>query len=1065
METPIEVLRIEQNIVSKELNRFRACDSNSRCFYCREWAQYIYKKHFVWNAKTQEDIYADQYHSSSMSTGHYSICMLQTPSESKRKERSPKLSEQFEKLLEAKTNMEEQEEDNNGVEEDEEEDNDTNDENEPTTSLKYKDNKGNDKKKNKKEQQNKMTATEPSTTLTQDIIQACILWQSLPSSLSGLPSIFEPVQFNPFPDHIPLDDDLKAPAQLLDPLIIERQALCLPSEGFHLLKNLTGDILLSHTQPSCHHVKPDDPSPTDLELERQVLNDDLQTITNQVLAVMDKRLMASWKPLLDFLYQLEHLEEQRDTLMGKQCQATVDAFVEKQQLIPFTQYWQQFISRHNNKKKNQVNEEALYHMINTYLDTLVQHVQSFLDDFVKPRLEQIGQLIQNLWDLVGPTIQHMAERMATHEERDKGNAENCRAVSQSLKGLHSSKEVDEAIDRIQHAMADRVNEYINSVQQLKQSYISIPDSSSSSPSAAKSALFEKFTQKDFKKKVKKLETGYTSLRQFFRYEVSQKIFPETLFCKFSLVCLGALMQEGEVMEAMIIETEVKRFIETHRLLVKRRQAIILQYEEGVQVGRRELAGILGKLFLKEGMRIQGENLALKRQNMLLKSMGVNDSNNGHKSASDTTSKKKKKNKKNKNKSVTATPIDSQKEKEQYHTIEDSEIKSQDKVDDDTTTIIQSDPQPKQQTDQEQVILSTSTSTSSSATITTPSSPLQLPPPLPTTITSQKQKLEPPTVKKKNKVLVIPASTPITSPSTSSTEEAVPNMKERTVPHKPNISAKTKTVKIASSKPTTTQPVPSKNSINSSTITTKSTTSEVTDDIPDRKSKDIGINTTGKTLDANEHINNERNKVDDSSKEVNNHTPSPLNSVTSNDIIKATDNSHIIEENEEKEQQIQKHADMIKQLQQDKQELETKIMTLQQEMVNMEQHYAEKLKQQQQQAWQLYEQQQKENKELHRYVQQLESQIKLTSQQPALPIKNNTSNGILPTINSTPSSLTSSSNPLGSSHIYNHNFYQQSSLNSSSSHWLSTGFGNQDLFAGYRQEMQSSTPTSFHPPAL
>ncbi|CAO3632987.1 unnamed protein product [Cunninghamella echinulata] len=1000
-----------------------------------------------------------------MSTGHYSICMLQTPSESKRKERSPKLSEQFEKLLEAKTNMEEQEEDNNEVEEDEEEDNDTNDENESTTGLKYKDNNGNDKKNNnKKEQQKKMTATESSTTLTQDIIQACILWQSLPSSLSGLPSIFEPVQFNPFPDHIPLDDDLKAPAQLLDPLIIERQALCLPSEGFHLLKNLTGDILLSHTQPSCHHVKPDDPSPTDLELERQVLNDDLEVITNQVLAVMDKRLMASWQPLLDFLYQLEHLEEQRDTLMGKQCQATVDAFVEKQQLIPFTQYWQQFISRHNNKKKNQVNEEALHHMINTYLDTLVQHVQSFLDDFVKPRLEQIGQLIQNLWDLVGPTIQHMAERMATHEERDKGNAENCRAVSQSLKGLHSSKEVDEAIDRIQHAMADRVNEYINSVQQLKQSYISVSDSNSSSPST-KSALFEKFTQKDFKKKVKRLETGYTSLRQFFRYEVSQKIFPETLFCKFSLVCLGALMQEGEVMEAMIIETEVKRFIETHRLLVKRRQAIILQYEEGVQVGRRELAGILGKLFLKEGMRIQGENLALKRQNMLLKSMGVNDSNNGHKSTSDTTTKKKKKNKKNKNKPVTTTSTDSQKEREQCHRIEDSETKCQDKEDDGTTAIIQPNPLSKQQSDQEQIVLSTSTSTSSSVTITTPSSPLQLPPPLPSTITSQNQKLEPPTIKKKNKVLIIPASTPTTSPSTSSTETAVSNAKDRTVTIKPNISAKTKILKTISSKPATTQSTLSKNSINPSTITTKSTTSEATDDIPDRKSKDIGINTTGTTLGVNNHNNSEKNKVDDSLKEVNINALSSLTSATSNDIIKATGSSHVIEESEEKKQQIQNHIDMIKQLQQDKQELETKIMTLQQEMVNMEQHYAEKLKQQQQQAWQLYEQQQKENKELHRYVQQLESQIKLTPQQSSLPIKNNISNGILSTINSTTSSLTSSSSPLGGSHIYNHNFYQQPSLNSSSSHWLSTGFGNQDLFAGYRQEMQSSTPTSFHPPAL
>lgn len=1073
METPIEVLRIEQNIVSKELNRFRACDPNSRCFYCREWAQYIYKKHFVWNAKTQEDINADQHLLGSMSTGHYSICMLQTPSESKRKERSPKLSEQFEKLLEARTNIEDQED--NEEEEVEEEDNDTNDENELTAGLKHRENKSNDKKKKKREQK-KLTPIESTSTLTQDIIQACILWQSLPSSLSGLPSIFEPVQFNPFPDHIPLDDDLKAPAQLLDPLIIERQALCLPSEGFHLLKNLTGDILLSHTQPSCHHVKPDDPSPADLELERQVLNDELEATTSQALAAMDKRLVASWKPLLDFLYQLGQLEEQRDILMGRQCQATVDAFVEKQQLVPFTEYWHQCTVSINNKKKNQMNDETLHRIVDTYLDTLIQHVQSFLNDFVKPRLEQIGQLIQNLWDLVGPTIQHMAERMATHEERDKGNAENCKAVSQSLKGLHSTKEVDEAIDRIQHAMADRVNEYINSVQQLKQSYTSIGDSSTKS-------ILERVTQKDFKKKTKKLEIGYASLRNFFRYEVSQKIFPETLFCKFSLVCLGALMQEGEVMEAMIIETEVKRFIESHRLLVKRRQTIILQYEEGVQVGRRELAGILGKLFLKEGMRIQGENLALKRQNMLLKSMGVNDTNNGNKPISD--SKKKKKNKKNKK--IIATSI----EKEQCHNVDDSqtkiqikeEILSTSKKDDNSTAAVSLDSLSKQQINQNQAVISTSasTSTSSSGTITTPSSPsLQSLPSSSSTVISQKQKSQSSIIKKKNKVLT--ALTPSPSNSTP-TEATVPNTKKHTATLKSNISANSNTLKLNTSKTTTVQPSPSKTFTKSSTTTTESTIPKAINDIPDKKYKRNETDTIDTTLDLVDHDNSKRNKAINNYIENHTNISEPLVLTPSNDNVKTIDTPHIteeskeIEENKEQEQQIEKYIDIISQLQQDKQELETKIIALQQEMIKMEQRYTEKIKEQKQQTWQLYEQQQKENKELQRYTQQLELQIKLIPQQ-SLNIKNNPSNGILSTSTSISTSLplTSSISLLGNSHLYNHNYYQQIPLNSSSfsssspsssspSHWLSTGFGNQDLFAGYRQEMQSSTSSPFHPPPL
>src|SRR5947207_15034831 len=38
-------LRIDTASVIKEVSRFRACDSGS-CFYCREWASFIHKKHY-----------------------------------------------------------------------------------------------------------------------------------------------------------------------------------------------------------------------------------------------------------------------------------------------------------------------------------------------------------------------------------------------------------------------------------------------------------------------------------------------------------------------------------------------------------------------------------------------------------------------------------------------------------------------------------------------------------------------------------------------------------------------------------------------------------------------------------------------------------------------------------------------------------------------------------------------------------------------------------------------------------------------------------------------------------
>ncbi|CAG8507065.1 22947_t:CDS:1, partial [Racocetra persica] len=47
---PVSSLRIDVASVTKDVNRFRACDG-SACFYCREWAIFVYKKNFTWVAK------------------------------------------------------------------------------------------------------------------------------------------------------------------------------------------------------------------------------------------------------------------------------------------------------------------------------------------------------------------------------------------------------------------------------------------------------------------------------------------------------------------------------------------------------------------------------------------------------------------------------------------------------------------------------------------------------------------------------------------------------------------------------------------------------------------------------------------------------------------------------------------------------------------------------------------------------------------------------------------------------------------------------------------------------
>ncbi|KAG0170401.1 hypothetical protein DFQ28_002677 [Apophysomyces sp. BC1034] len=557
MDAPIEVLRIEHNVVSKELARFRACDNETRCYFCREWAQYIYKKHFVWNAKTQEEVTVT--HFDTIAAGRYQInLMLPDAGPVKQKQRSAKMFDEFRKLLETKQ-----------------------------------DDKG---------------------SLTEELIAACQLWMTLPSNLSGLPESFEQVQFNPYPDAIPLVEDPKEPSQLLDPLIIERQALCLPSEGFHLLKNLTGDILLSHSQPTCDHIRPESKTPVELDIERDIVNEKMEQAIKKALVELEQALDHSWRHLNGFMDQVLALEAERSVLMGDQCQEAVDAFVEKQGLVPFKDYWTDLAANFK-KKKGGADLEKVDRAFADYFDRLTTCAQEFQQVFVTQRLEAVRALVQKLWDLVVPTIQQMADRMACHEQEDERYLANCKAVSASLKDLHPTNDVAFAAETIQLETSVRVAAFLEEIQALKKAY-----TDESRPNVA--GRLDKVINKDFKKRLKKIEGEYYSMRQGFRYQLTKKIFPEELFCKFSLVCIEALMQEGEVMEAVTIEKEVKRFLDSHQDLIEEREFLLEDFEEGVQTGRRELAGVLGKLFLKEGMRIQGENLAVKRQNMLLKSMGM-----------------------------------------------------------------------------------------------------------------------------------------------------------------------------------------------------------------------------------------------------------------------------------------------------------------------------------------------------------------------------------------------------------------------------------------------------------
>ncbi|KAL0083636.1 hypothetical protein J3Q64DRAFT_1822743 [Phycomyces blakesleeanus] len=603
MDAPIDVLRIEHNTISKELSRFRACHSESRCFYCREWAQFIYKKRYAWSTKLPEEPQSNP--CQLLAAGRYNIAVQQSgqPSLAKKKTRSSTMFEKLRHLLDVAT-----------------------------------------------------TETTPngmSTSLTKELISICNTWLTMPSSLSSLPEIFEPITIHLLPenfdeifeydedddedeDDFSLDSENSMPPEkLLEYLVVERQAILLPSESFPVLADLTADFLPIHQNLPCPHYRPEYRSPGDLDVEFEIFNEKMAQATSNALIELEQALDVSWRHLTEFMDRLTVLENERCELMGPQCQATIEAFAASQNLLPFQDYW---ATKNLSKRKDTV-EQVDAAFIN-YLDNLKDCAHAFHTDFVIPRLEAVRQLVRQLWSMVVPTIQQMAERMASQELSNETHLQKCRAVADSLRELHPTVDAASAVEAVQEEMSERLEDYIQEIDALKKVY-----TEESRP--VTSSRLDKINNKEFKKRIKKIENFYYSTRQHFRYQTTQKIFPESLFCKFGLVCIEALMQEGEMMEAVTIEREVKRFLESHDELVEQHDNLLYAFESSAQVGRRKFVGVLGSMFLQESIRIKGEYVALKRQNKLLKSMDLIVEE-------PETSKKKKKNK-NKG-SATSSPL-------------------------------------------------------------------------------------------------------------------------------------------------------------------------------------------------------------------------------------------------------------------------------------------------------------------------------------------------------------------------------------------------------------------------
>ncbi|KAL1916686.1 uncharacterized protein VTP21DRAFT_5390 [Calcarisporiella thermophila] len=562
----ITTLRVDHATITKELARFRACDDLTRSFYCREWSQSIYKRHFAWNAKTQEDVQQQQQQQQQRDSTKGSAASSIKPKKSK----VATVCQGLERTIE---------ENGNSLDEQE------------------------------------ITIQ----TVASDIRE----WITSPSALFTLPDVFSPVELDSFPPSVPMPDHEDDPTYLLDPLLIHKACISLPGHGFQLLKHITRDVLLSHIQPQCHHTRPEFKTPSELEVERRILNDDLATAHQRSLEDAHDLLNKVWRPTLDFLQRMLRLDAQRHQAIGRGCVETASNFcrTHKKLLQGFNEYWTPVVEAHRKSRKTCEELDAAFSEYLGHWQTVADRWQ---EEFVEVHTQQAEQFAEDFLDFCTQSVTEAAARLKKKVDAGGASREELKGAPQMAREAVIAY-INAAIPRLRAQLGHARSMIQHKCKEFPAEIQALEDLWATSQANVVGRL-EKAANKEFRKRLKRLEQLHQQLRQMSLAEFHE-LFPASDFAMVCLRCLELLMMDGELEEAAQLRHYYESCFEPLALeLGERRQKLLEEFREGVVTGRRELAGILGRLFLKEGLRIQEENLALKKQEMFLKELGASGGN-------------------------------------------------------------------------------------------------------------------------------------------------------------------------------------------------------------------------------------------------------------------------------------------------------------------------------------------------------------------------------------------------------------------------------------------------------
>ncbi|KAF8946068.1 hypothetical protein BGZ47_001393 [Haplosporangium gracile] len=613
-------LKVEMTLLTKELAKFRACDQNT-CFYCREWAQWVFKKTF---GKDKNSGGTDKKGTRSNGSNGSDASSGSEPKK-KHKEYAMVVCERFYQRSTADTIA-------NGGGHGHGRSNGVSGAGSIAAAAIAASKAG--------------TGTGPAPAagsgqegFVAEIVDTVRDWIQQPSALYTSPEVFSLVDFEALYAAYPLQSQEQNQQQddvtpILSTISIEKAQMTLGHQGYPLLKRVTKAQLQNQIMnPTCQHTKGHSKTPADLDLDKELFNEELQRMRMRDQEGLRKQIGPVWRHVEEALERMDGAEKVRSGILAP-TRGKEFAHTYKNQLVSFQEIWtgvEAKVKKPSSKKKGSVSDNSQVDPVGEvdsgfklFIDNM-QHVHKQLTADVLESSER--SLREFIKELAAAQTKILKLALTRIQEGKVGTARIDKILEESPEKCRNAlKMVEQLIPIFDTKMGQFRVLVLNKLREVDEEVESVASIYFQESQKTVQGRLEKVANKEFRRRIKKLEFLSVETRKWF-FQSRLTLFSSLDFATVCLNTLGILMEEAEVLEAVQLGLHDDHFRSRVLKSQEGRMKLAQQFREGVKTGRRVLAVMVSRLMMREGARAMGEMAAIQKEKKFLKSIGqdVSDS--------------------------------------------------------------------------------------------------------------------------------------------------------------------------------------------------------------------------------------------------------------------------------------------------------------------------------------------------------------------------------------------------------------------------------------------------------